>query len=179
MYAEGTEQRRRTAVQSLAEQLYRERRRYLLNIARRNAATEADAEEALQETFASFLLAYDPDGGAPALAWVTLCLKRQCWRQRYSAHLDRRVAALPESRHEEPTGLIERRPADTTLLCDRVADRAEARARLAELKPDERRTLGLLAAGCSYREVGRITGFTYTKVNRCASEGRTALGSLT
>ncbi|HEY5051788.1 MAG TPA: sigma factor [Solirubrobacterales bacterium] len=134
MYATSTEEHRRTKVQGLADQLYRERRRYLLRIAVRNAATQADAEEAVQETFANFLRAYDPAGGAPALAWVTTALKRQCWRMRDSAHLDRRVAALPESGHEEPPGLIERRPAGSRLLCDRVADRAEARARLAELK---------------------------------------------
>ena len=118
---------------------------------------------------------YDPASGAPPLAWVTLATKRRCWRLRDAAHLDRRVFALPQTGHEEPTGLIERRPADPTPPCERHVDRAEALARLADLKPDERRTLVLLAAGYTYREVGAITGWTYTKVNRCASEGRAAL----
>jgi RNA polymerase sigma factor (sigma-70 family) len=175
MYATSTEERRRTEVQSLADQLYRERRRYLFRIAVRNAASEADAEEAVQDAFLAFVCEYDPESGAPPLAWVTLATKRRCWRLRDAAHLDRRVFALPQSGHEEPSGLIDRRPADPRPPCERQADRAEARARLADLKPDERRTLLLLAAGYSYREVGQMTGFSYTKVNRCASEGRAAL----
>jgi DNA-directed RNA polymerase specialized sigma24 family protein len=178
MYATSTEQRRRTEVQGLADRLYRERRRYLLRIAVRNAASEADAEEAVQDAFLAFVCEYDPGSGAPPLAWVTLATKRRCWRLRDAAHLDRRVFALPQSGHEEPTGVIDRRPADPTPLCERHAERAEARARLAELKPDERRTLGLIAAGYSYHEVGQITAWSYTKVNRCASEGRAALAQV-
>jgi RNA polymerase sigma factor (sigma-70 family) len=175
MYTTSTEQQRRTEVQGLAEQLYRERRRYLLRIATRNAASEADAEEAVQDAFLAFVCEYDPASGAPPLAWMTLVTKRRCWRLRDAAHLDRRVFALPQTTHEEPTGLIDRRPADPRPPCERHADRAEARARLADLKPDERRTLVLLAAGYTYQEVGGITGWTYTKVNRCAAEGRAAL----
>jgi hypothetical protein len=48
------------------------------------------------------------------------------------------------------------------------------RTRLAALKPAERRALSLIAAGFSYSEV---TGFSYTKTNRCATEGRAALRS--
>jgi RNA polymerase sigma factor (sigma-70 family) len=175
MYATSTEERRRTEVQGLADRLYRERRPYLLRIATRNAASEADAEDAVQDAFLAFVCEYDPASGAPPLAWVTLATKRRCWRLRDAAHLDRRVFALPQTGHEEPTGLIERRPADPRPPADRHADRAEARARLADLKPAERRTLVLLAAGYTYREVGAITDWTYTKVNRCASEGRAAL----
>jgi DNA-directed RNA polymerase specialized sigma24 family protein len=43
------------------------------------------------------------------------------------------------------------------------------------LKPAERRAIGLIAAGYSYAEVGEITGWSYTKINRCAAEGRAAL----
>ncbi|HEX3361789.1 MAG TPA: sigma factor [Solirubrobacterales bacterium] len=169
------EKDRTTEVQRLAGEIYEEHYAYLLRIAKRNAATTADAEEAVQETFANFLRAYDPDAGAPALAWVTLALKRQCWRQRYAAHLDRRVAALPESSHEEPTGLIERQVPDALPLPERIADRDEARRRLRGLKPDERTAIGMVAAGCSYQEVGQVRGWTYSKVNRCLYEGRSAL----
>jgi DNA-directed RNA polymerase specialized sigma24 family protein len=31
------------------------------------------------------------------------------------------------------------------------------------------------AAGLSYTEIGELRGWTYTKVNRCLSEGRAAL----
>jgi len=45
---------------------------------------------------------------------------------------------------------------------------------LRRLKPHEIRALVLRAEGHSYDEIARITGWTYTKVNRCLSEGRRA-----
>jgi DNA-directed RNA polymerase specialized sigma24 family protein len=162
-------------VRDIAAELYADRYRYLLNIARRNAASEADAEEATQDGFEFFLADYDPAAGAPPLPWLTLVIKRRCWRLRDNAHLDRRVAALPESAHEEPTGLIERRPSDPRPLSDRIADRDEARRRVRRLKQDERTALVLKAAGFSYEEIGRGRSWTYTKTNRAISEGRAAL----
>ena len=53
------------------------------------------------------------------------------------------------------------------------AERHEAiersREALATLKPQELRALSLLAEGYSYREIAEITGYSSTKVNRCAS----------
>jgi hypothetical protein len=46
---------------------------------------------------------------------------------------------------------------------------------LAQLKPQEIRALQLRAEGYSYREICQLTGWTYTKVNRCLTEGRRAL----
>ena len=37
------------------------------------------AEEALQQTFLYFLRDYDPESGAPPIAWFKLALKRACW----------------------------------------------------------------------------------------------------
>ena len=60
-----------------------------------------------------------------------------------------------------------------------VRERArQAAGRLAALKPQERRTIGLQAAGCPYAEIQAITGWTYTKLNRCLTEGRAALSKL-
>jgi hypothetical protein len=42
------------------------------------------------------------------------------------------------------------------------------------LKPQEIRCLLLKAEGLSYREICEATGFSYTKVNRCITEGRRA-----
>jgi DNA-directed RNA polymerase specialized sigma24 family protein len=60
-------------------------------------------------------------------------------------------------------------------LEQRTIERDDTRRRLGGLKPDERTALGLLAAGFSYKEIGRRRGWTYTKVNRCIAEGRAAL----
>jgi Putative zinc-finger len=56
------------------------------------------------------------------------------------------------------------------------AERREAIARSREalqaLKPAELRALTLLAEGYSYAEIGEITSWSHTKVNRCLAEGR-------
>jgi hypothetical protein len=62
------------------------------------------------------------------------------------------------------------------------AERQEAIARSREalqaLKPQELRALALLAEGYSYAEIGEITGFSRTKINRCLAEGRERFRSL-
>lgn len=45
---------------------------------------------------------------------------------------------------------------------------------MAGLKPQEIRCLLLKAEGLSYQEICEVTGWTYTKVNRCLTEGRRA-----
>jgi RNA polymerase sigma factor (sigma-70 family) len=175
MYAEEGRQRQ---VAELAVELYRERHRYLLSIARRNAINDADAQEALQEAFVSFMRKYDPGSGAPPLAWLTLALKRECWRKRRDAHLDRHVGQEAKCGGGESGTVLESIPARGARLEDQVAERDEARRRLARLKPDERTGLGLLAAGFSYKEIGRRRQWSYSKVNRCVTEGRAALGEL-
>lgn len=62
------------------------------------------------------------------------------------------------------------------------AERAERREcaiergrALRRLKPDERRAIVLRAEGYSYAEICQLTGWTYTKVNRCLAEGRARL----
>jgi RNA polymerase sigma factor (sigma-70 family) len=176
MYA-STDQPRRERLQALAEQLYRERRRYLLRIALRNAASYEDAEEAVQEAFAAFIRAFDPDRGAPPLAWLTLTLKRECWARRRKGL--RRSAGQEISPDSPAPGVSIASIATGGASPEETIERAErvieARQRLARLKPAERRALGMIAAGYSYREVGEISGWTYTKINRCASEGRSAL----
>jgi RNA polymerase sigma factor (sigma-70 family) len=166
-----------TQVHRLAGEIYEENYAYLLRIAKRNAASPADAEEAVQDAFVFFISDYDPQLGSPPLAWLTLTMKRRCWRLREGAHHDRRIGADPEGEHEEPTALIERQANRSRPVSERVAECDEARRRLQGLKPDERTAIGMLAAGCTYGEVAGIRGWTYTKVNRCVYEGRRALGA--
>jgi DNA-directed RNA polymerase specialized sigma24 family protein len=59
------------------------------------------------------------------------------------------------------------------------------RAAMRQLKPDERRALILFYAmdpsrgdGGRYARIMRATGWSFTKVNRCLSEGRAALRAL-
>jgi RNA polymerase sigma factor (sigma-70 family) len=178
VYARTAEQDRRTQAQALAEQLYRERYDHLLRIAAKHAANREDAEEALQFSFSALIEKYDPAGGSPPLGWLTLTLQRRCWALYREAHLDRSAGqeATPDSAGR--SFAAESIPSGDTgpeQLIELVED---ARTRLAALKPAERRTLSLIAAGFSYQEVGQITGFSYTKTNRSLSEGRARLREL-
>ncbi len=174
MYASTTEQNRRAQVQALADQLYAERRNYLLHIARHNGANGEEAEEALQDAFILFLDRFDPASEAPPLAWLTLTLKRRCWAlyRLQRRGWQQRSESDGECSDAELPGGSSRHPDDLLDLAEEVAS---TRSRLAELKRDERRALSLIALGYSYHEIGQITGFSYTKVNRCATEGRAAL----
>jgi len=172
-----TKKRRDSEVRELAARLYREKRSHLLRIARCNTGSAAVAEEALQEAFISFLRSFDPGSGAPPLAWLTTTLKRECWARRRAERLDRRVSADAGREGGEPGALLESIPAPGRTLEDRVAERDEARWRLAGLKSDELTGLGLLAAGFSYKEIAARRGWTRTKVNRCVTEGRAALAT--
>jgi DNA-directed RNA polymerase specialized sigma24 family protein len=126
-----------------------------------------------------FIEHFDPDEEAPPLAWLIVTLKRRCWalykRQRRS--FDR---ADPDSacRLELAPG----QPSTAYRLPNELLEVAEEidtlRAQIAALKRDERRALGLLALGYSYREICELTGWSYTKVNRCLTEGRAALRDL-
>jgi RNA polymerase sigma factor (sigma-70 family) len=65
---------------------------------------------------------------------------------------------------------------------DELAERSEAIARsreaLRSLKPAELRALSLLAEGYSYAEIGKLTGFSQTKINRVLAEGRNRFRSM-
>ncbi len=161
---------KRTArAEALAEQLYAQHRNRLLAIARRNSVSIEDAEEALQDAFILFIDHFDPNDDSPPLAWITLTLKRRCWA--LYRHQRLRVAVRREGGAEELRD--PHRPPDE--LAEVAEDVARVRHLLAGLKPAEREALSLLALGYSYREICKLTGWSYTKVNRCISEGRAAM----
>ena len=60
-------------------------------------------------------------------------------------------------------------PEEQLLSFDLISRSAEA---LKRLRPHELRALWLRAQGHSYSDISAITGWSYTKVNRCVSEGR-------
>src|SRR5438270_229938 len=74
-----------------------------------------------------------------------------------------------EAEKVEPFAGMAASPAELVERRDRLRLGAEA---LGRLKPQEVRALLLRAEGLSYREICAATGWSYTKVNRCLSEGR-------
>lgn len=145
----------------------------LRRIARRFSLNDADAEDALQRA-AEILLCRGPEErNRRVLAWMRVVTRHEA----FAVGRERRRVPLaggtggdgfePErlsGASSDPVAVIEGR--------ERVAAAAGA---LERLKPQERRALALQAAGCSYAEIQAITGWTYTKVNRCLAKGRAAL----
>ena len=168
-------QRSADEVQELAVALFEEHAGYLMAIATRNAGGSVPVgEEALQEAMIAFLGAFDPGRGAPPLAWLTLTLKRECWRRYRRERFDRHVG-WEIGEDDEYASMLEQLPSPGESLEDRLAGLHEGRQSLARLRPDQRTGLGLFAAGFSYKEIAARQGWSYTKVNRCMREGRAAL----
>lgn len=158
---------REVTATSLAADLYDQHHRRLLRIARRNLANAQDAEEILHDAFIAFVRHFDPQCDSPPLAWLTLTLKRMCWAMaRREGHASHPLPGIT------PLEIV---PTAHSNVGDRLAERDEAERFLATLKEDERNALGLQAAGLSYKEIAALKEWTYTKVNRCITEGRDAL----
>ena len=141
--------------------------------ARRASLCADDAEDAFQRAV-EILLTRAPEAGTGSLAgWMHVVTRREAsavrrQRSRLLAGGDPTApGGEPASEHPGPHEQAEGH--------ERVALAAR---QLRRLKPQERRALALQAAGCSYAEIQAITGWTYTKVNRCLAEGRADLRRL-
>src|SRR4051794_31961836 len=136
-----------------------------MSTARRYAATPEDAEDAYQRGL-EILLTKAPTTSADDLVpWLKTVVKHEAFALRKQ-----------RERHGVPTEDDDSTPAhadthEQVERLDRLQRGAEAMQRL---KPQEVRCLLLLAEGHSYAEICAITGFSYTKVNRCLAEGRQA-----
>lgn len=145
--------------------------------ATKHAELPDDADDALQSAYALFLERYN--GLGEPLAWLYTTVKREAWaiRRRTYRRRDRSLNSQPDGNGGE-RDLAQSLPADA-LSPEEHFNRAELltvrREALARLKPDELRALWLLGLGYSYAEICEATGWTFTKVNRCLSEGRVAL----
>lgn len=145
--------------------------------ATKHAELPDDADDALQSAYVLFLERYN--GLGEPLAWLYTTVKREAWGIRRRTSRRRECAFnLPATENGTERDLCQALPADAPGPAERFT-RGELlktrRGALAELKPDERRALWLLGLGYSYAEICEATGWTYTKVNRCLSEGRSAL----
>jgi RNA polymerase sigma factor (sigma-70 family) len=145
--------------------------------ARKHAELPEDVDDVLQSAYLLFIERYRGDW--EPLAWLQTTVKRECWAL-YRKASRRRVRSLDAAnRSTDSDGpWVEALPSpapDPEERAERGEDVEEHRRALAELKPAERRALGLLAAGLSYAEICDVTGWSHTKVNRCLAEGRAGL----
>jgi len=138
----------------------------LLRVARRHSLCADDAHDALQRGLEIYLRRLDRVEPATELAWLKVVVKHEAMavrRQRADfvageeVDFDLHVADGQRSTEERAESV------------ERSGRSAEA---LRKLKADEATALMLKAEGLSYHEIGERFGWTYTKVNRCITEGR-------
>ncbi len=137
----------------------------VLGTAKRYSSSPEDAEDAYQRGLEILLTKAPSTSEEELVPWLKTVVKHEAFalrRQRDRALLTgddviERAADPGSAAHEQAERY------------DRLRVGAEAMQRL---KPQEIRCLLLKAEGYSYEQICAETGFTYTKVNRCLTEGR-------
>src|SRR4051794_18410606 len=161
--------RRRAAVET-----YARNEATLRRTARRFSLCDADADDALQRGLEILLRKAPTENPRELVKWTQTVVKHEALAVRRERE---RILAGPAALKPDPDGedWVALLPATGDGPPER-AERREAVARSREalqaLKPQELRALTLLAEGYSYAEIGEITGYSQTKINRCLAEGR-------
>jgi RNA polymerase sigma factor (sigma-70 family) len=144
----------------------------LLRLARRHSLCADDAQDAYQRALEIFLRRVDSLEPEGMVSWLRTVVKHEAMAVRESRQ---RVVATDDAD-------LDRHEASRLPTADETVDRFDLLSRAAEalqqLKAHEVRALVLKAQGHSYAEICQITGWSYTKVNRCLTEGRRALRRL-
>jgi RNA polymerase sigma factor (sigma-70 family) len=141
----------------------------ILATARRYAATPEDAEDAYQRGLEILLTKAPTTSEDDLVPWLKTVVKHEAFalrrqRERHSPVTD-----------DGELGERGTPAAATPDQAERYEDLRQGAEALRQLKPQEIRALLLKAEGYSYAEICEITGWSYTKVNRCLTEGRQAL----
>jgi RNA polymerase sigma factor (sigma-70 family) len=140
----------------------------VLATARRYSSTPEDAEDAYQRGLEILLTKAPTTSEDELVPWLKTVVKHEAFAIRRQR--ERHTPTSDDGELAEPAG-AEAATHDQAERLERLHQGAEAMRRL---KPQEIRCLLLKAEGYSYREIAEATGFTYTKVNRCLTEGRRA-----
>jgi RNA polymerase sigma factor (sigma-70 family) len=145
----------------------------MLATARRWSASDEDAEDAYQRAAERALL-HRPTGSENELrVWLRTAVRYEALaiaRQRRRCY----PGGAPEDVAESVGAVSSRTGADVHTHAEQLERLRQGSQALRRLKPQEIRALQLQAEGHSYKEIGEITGWSRTKVNRCVNEGRGA-----
>jgi RNA polymerase sigma factor (sigma-70 family) len=156
-----------------AVELIRRHERALRRTARRYSLCADDAEDAQQRALEILLTKAPTSDQQELIRWMQTVTKHEALAVRRNR--ERSLGTPTSSSRDSDADWVQLIPSEK----DGPADAAERRERIGRarealkaLKPQELRALTLLAEGYSYAEIGELTGWTYTKVNRCLAEGR-------
>jgi RNA polymerase sigma factor (sigma-70 family) len=146
----------------------------LRRTARRFSLCEDDAEDALQRALEILLRKAPSEDPRDLIRWTQTVVRNEALavRRERERILGGPAASAPEPGREDWTALIPSESAGPAERAERAEAIARSREALQSLKPQELRALTLLAEGYSYAEIGELTGYSQTKVNRALAEGR-------
>lgn len=150
----------------------------LRRTARRYSLDAEDADDAYQRALEIALTKAPTTDLRELIRWAQTVTKHEALAVRQGRE---RLLGFRSRREDVDDDPVARIPAPQQGPEERVERREEiARSReaLKTLKPAELRALGLLAEGYSYAEIGAITGFSQTKINRVLAEGRARFRNL-
>lgn len=164
--AAGPALRSAAEAQELVLEVLRAHAESLLTVARRHSLCLDDAHDAYQRTVEIFLRHAARLDARDAYKWVHTVCKHEAMGVR-QARL--RIVGSEEADLDAREARDLPAPEEQVLRFERLTRSAEA---LQRLKPQELRALWLSAQGHSYQEIADLEGWTYTKVNRCITEGR-------
>jgi RNA polymerase sigma factor (sigma-70 family) len=140
----------------------------LLRTARRHSLCADDAADAYQRALEIFLknaARLEPDRVVP---WLHTVVKHEALAVRKGRQ---KLVGAEEFDADAVESLHTPSPDERLLAFEDVTRAAEA---LQGLKPQEVRALWLRMEGRTYKQIAADLGWTYTKVNRCVTEGRRA-----
>ena len=137
----------------------------LKRVARSYSLCADDAQDAVQRALEIYMRRVSSLDPATELAWLKVVVKHEALEVRRG-----RAGVAGEEIDLDAVPAVAQRSVEERLeSAERVERSAEVMRRL---KRDEARALMLKAEGLSYVEIGERLGWTYTKVNRCITEGR-------
>jgi len=142
----------------------------LRHTARRFSLCEDDAQDAYQRALEILLVKAPSDRPRELIRWMKTVVKHEALAIR--RYRERMLGVADDGTGDDPIARIASGGAGPGEHLERREQIGRSREALQALKPAELRALTLLAAGYSYVEIGEITGFSQTKVNRCLAEGR-------
>jgi len=140
----------------------------LLRTARRHSLCLDDAHDAYQRALEIFVRRAASLRRETVVSWLHTVVKHEAMAVRETRQ---RLVASEEVDLDAHECAREPSPDERVVAFDRTARAAEA---LGRLKPQEVTALWLKAQGLSYQEIAERQAWTYTKVNRCLTEGRKA-----
>lgn len=133
---------------------------FIVACARSWSLCSSDAEDAAANTVEHFLRRYDAIDHDRLYRWLSVVARREAVR----IHRKRALYTELDDRHGSHLDVL-----------GQLVQRIDFASGMAALKPSERAALSDRAAGLTYKEIATRRRWTYTKVNRCVTEGRAAL----